>query len=261
MLDTDEPAAWSTVPKISAEGPHQLQSTVGLYRPASDALPMIDWSVPVFKLTHRVDEELFESGCLLDHLLHSVPPNAEQEAVDSPTPPGSASLPLASLKVSTQNLGVHIQITAGLNMLRRFGATPALFLDRDNEIHTAHALDDRPGAVGMLLNGWFKTNGTEWPPHPSIRPIFLGFHIRLFQCPELVSAKVIEYYRSHEPIYWTEQYLLYAYMLDNPKIKIKFGSSYAKAFLPKDLEKLMAGKCMGGGGSIWYELNGSLPTK
>ena len=29
-------------------------------------------------------------------------------------------------------------------------------------------------------------------------------------------------------IYWTEQYLLYAYMLDNPKIKVLFGGAYAK---------------------------------
>ena len=29
-------------------------------------------------------------------------------------------------------------------------------------------------------------------------------------------------------IYWTEQYLFYAYMLDNPKIKVLFGSAYAK---------------------------------
>lgn len=57
-------------------------------------------------------------------------------------------------------------------------------------------------------------------------------------------------------IYWTEQYLLYAYMLDNPKIKVLFGSFYAKKCLSEYSQKLMNGKYGDGGGSIWYELNG-----
>ena len=58
-------------------------------------------------------------------------------------------------------------------------------------------------------------------------------------------------------IYWTEQHLLYAYLLDNPKTEVLFGSAYAKATLPDALTKLMAGKYPGGGGSIWYKLNGA----
>jgi len=57
-------------------------------------------------------------------------------------------------------------------------------------------------------------------------------------------------------VYWTEQYLLYAYMLDNPKIEVLFGSTYAKNILPDAMDKLMANKFPGGGGSIWYRLNG-----
>ncbi len=57
-------------------------------------------------------------------------------------------------------------------------------------------------------------------------------------------------------VYWTEQYLLYAYMLDNPKIEVLFGSAYTKQVLPEALNKLMANKYPGGGGSIWYKLNG-----
>jgi len=57
-------------------------------------------------------------------------------------------------------------------------------------------------------------------------------------------------------VYWTEQYLLYAYMLDNPKIEVLFGSVYAKKVLPESLDKLMLNKYPGGGGSIWYKLNG-----
>lgn len=58
-------------------------------------------------------------------------------------------------------------------------------------------------------------------------------------------------------IYWTEQYLLYAYMLDNPKIEILFGSTYVERIIPDAMHRLMAGKYPGGGGSLWYKLNGS----
>lgn len=57
-------------------------------------------------------------------------------------------------------------------------------------------------------------------------------------------------------IYWTEQYLLYAYMLDNSKIEILFGSTYVDRVIPDAMKKLMANKYRGGGGSIWYRLNG-----
>jgi hypothetical protein len=59
-----------------------------------------------------------------------------------------------------------------------------------------------------------------------------------------------------ENIFWTEQYLLYGYMLDNPKIEVLFGSAYASRILPEILEKFMSGKYAGGGGSIWYKLKG-----
>jgi len=54
-------------------------------------------------------------------------------------------------------------------------------------------------------------------------------------------------------VYWTEQYLLYAYMLDNPKVNVKFSSVFAKYFLSDMSRKLMDGKYSDGGGSIWYE--------
>jgi hypothetical protein len=58
-------------------------------------------------------------------------------------------------------------------------------------------------------------------------------------------------------IYWTEQYLLYAYMLDNPKIEVLFGSYYANKVLPDEVLKLMANKYPGGGWSMWYRLKGA----
>ena len=58
-------------------------------------------------------------------------------------------------------------------------------------------------------------------------------------------------------IYWTEQYLLYAYMLDNPKIEVLFGSAYASKKLPDLLKRFMGNKYPGGGGSLWYQLKGT----
>ena len=56
-------------------------------------------------------------------------------------------------------------------------------------------------------------------------------------------------------IYWTEQYLLYAYMLENPKVEVLFGSKYVNEVLPDTMSLLMDGKWTGGGGSLWYRLN------
>ncbi|NOT12356.1 MAG: class I SAM-dependent methyltransferase [Methylococcaceae bacterium] len=63
---------------------------------------------------------------------------------------------------------------------------------------------------------------------------------------------------SDRQLYWTEQYLLYAYLLDNPKIEVLFGSTYANAFFPSELKSLMGGKYPCGGGSLWYRLNGTI---
>jgi len=56
-------------------------------------------------------------------------------------------------------------------------------------------------------------------------------------------------------IYWTEQYLLYAYMLDNPRVEVLFGSAYANKKLNAPLKKLMDGKYPSGGASIWFKLS------
>ncbi len=56
-------------------------------------------------------------------------------------------------------------------------------------------------------------------------------------------------------ITWTEQYLLYAYLLDNPRVEVLFGSAYSHKFLFQKVNQLMGGKYASGGGSLWYRLN------
>ena len=56
-------------------------------------------------------------------------------------------------------------------------------------------------------------------------------------------------------IYWTEQYLLYAYLLDNPKTRALTGSYFCHRQFPEISKEIMGGKYRDGGGSFWFELN------
>jgi hypothetical protein len=58
-------------------------------------------------------------------------------------------------------------------------------------------------------------------------------------------------------IYWTEQYLLLAFLLDNPKAKFLYGSHFHKWSNPGLLEKFMHGRARSGGGSFWFKYSGS----
>jgi hypothetical protein len=205
MCRTDQRTAeeWSRVPKLDAEKPHAFQVDGKMDRPAAEVREEIDWTTPVFKLTHRLSEEGVKPGSLLEYLfrhdkseqgpdeLAPAPPVADQS-----TPPKS----FASLKVSTENLGDHIQIVSGLRLLSRLGIEPTRYVDRDDEIHSAPGLKEEEGPIGILLNGWFKNNRAEWPPHPKLAPLLLGFHIRPSFCPELLSDASIDFFRRHQPI-------------------------------------------------------------
>ncbi|HVY85506.1 MAG TPA: capsular polysaccharide synthesis protein [Caulobacterales bacterium] len=194
--DEEAAALWARVPKISADGPHSPQSPAGLYSPIKRAHAKIDWSAPVFKLTHRINPALDHPESVLRHVLRLADP-AEPPAVAKGA---AAPIKFASLKVSTENLGDHIQILAGRRLLSRLDIEPQWDIDRDDEIASAaqlNALDER---VGILLNGWFKTNDAEWPPNPKLWPLYIGFHMRLFQSPSLVSPAALEHYRANGPI-------------------------------------------------------------
>jgi hypothetical protein len=203
MCQSDPSAAesWSRVPKVSADGPHAVQFGGHMYRPASEVLGYIDWTTPVFKLTHRLSEEGVKAGSLLEHVLgRGDDEHGDIERPSTTTLCDEAPASFASLKVSTENLGDHIQIICGLRLLSRLGVEPTRFIDRDNEIKSAPGLNEENGPVGILLNGWFKTNPGEWPPHPKLAPIMIGFHMRPFQCPELLSDASVDFFRRHQPI-------------------------------------------------------------
>ena len=58
-------------------------------------------------------------------------------------------------------------------------------------------------------------------------------------------------------VYWTEQFLLYAYLLDNPKTRVTYSSQYMFRTAPDVLDRFMHGRYGSGGASIWLELNGT----
>jgi len=55
-------------------------------------------------------------------------------------------------------------------------------------------------------------------------------------------------------LYWAEQYLLYAYLLDNPRVTVLYGSNANRLLNLPLLEAFMGGKAAPGGGSLWFEL-------
>jgi len=54
-------------------------------------------------------------------------------------------------------------------------------------------------------------------------------------------------------IYWTEQYLLYAYLLDNSRTKIHYSSNYHVKHNREQLKSFMHGRFAEGGASLWFE--------
>lgn len=202
-IDQDAFTAWQSTPRISANGPHSVQ-WADIYANYEATATKVDWSAPVFKLTHRIDEERLDAKSLLTRLLDldGTPPFPAVAIEQLPRTPV-----IAGLRVSTENLGDHMQIIAGDRMLARAGWSTSIMIDRDDEIANAPPIrEDAP--VAIMLNGWFKTNPAQWPPHRAFDPIYLGFHIRLFQSPSLISPEAIDHYRDHQPIGCRDRYTL-----------------------------------------------------
>ena len=58
-------------------------------------------------------------------------------------------------------------------------------------------------------------------------------------------------------IHWTEQYLLMAWMIDNPRVSVLFGSAYHERFNRDLLDSLMRRRFISGGGSFWVKYDGA----
>jgi hypothetical protein len=81
----------------------------------------------------------------------------------------SEALKYAQLVCDSQgNVGDDIQSLAAALHLPRVDTT----IDREL-IHQWRG----EGPVAMIMNGWFSSNAAAWPPPPSIRPVFVSFHV------------------------------------------------------------------------------------
>lgn len=54
-------------------------------------------------------------------------------------------------------------------------------------------------------------------------------------------------------IFWTEQYLLYALLIDNPRARVLYGSAWHYAFNREALSRMMQGRFGCGGSSFWFQ--------
>lgn len=63
---------------------------------------------------------------------------------------------------------------------------------------------------------------------------------------------------TEKQIYWAEQYLLMAYLLDNYRARVIYGSAANRTIHPELMEQLNGGKAEIGGGSLWFDLKGKL---
>jgi predicted O-methyltransferase YrrM len=61
-----------------------------------------------------------------------------------------------------------------------------------------------------------------------------------------------EYQLRDQQIYWTEQYLLYAYLLDNPRTQMLYGSEWHMQRNRDALTRFMHGRFEPGGASVWF---------
>lgn len=187
--------AWNEVPKISADGPHTPQWDDAMYRPLAEVSAQIDWSAPVFKLTHRLKRPP-DPDSFLANLL-------DTPSVMPPTPPARSADPvkqLAGLSVDTDNLGDHIQVIAADALLERLGQEPAFRVDRDRGLDADPEGMADAGSIGLILNGWFKRGSAGWPPSECYRPIPIGLHLRPRKSPALLSPESIEFFNGAGPV-------------------------------------------------------------
>jgi hypothetical protein len=199
--DADFRDSWARVPKLSGgDKPHRAQN-LGLDSEDAAGLDQLqEEHSPVLKLTYRHDPSLLQKSCVLSWLLADVPNPQLPSSWSAGSSATQKACRIASLAVQTVNLGDHIQILAANALMQRLWNAPSIYIDRDDGIASLPGMASPSSQWPIVLNGWFKTNREQWPPHPMLMPAYVGFHIRLFQCPELVSPSALAHYRDHGPI-------------------------------------------------------------
>lgn len=91
------------------------------------------------------------------------------------------------------NIGDEIQSVAAARLLPRIDE----YIDREGMKELK--LND---PVKLICNGWFMEEPNQWPPSPSINPLFISFHVTNSNGSDkkLIHTKFLDYYKKHEPI-------------------------------------------------------------
>jgi hypothetical protein len=85
---------------------------------------------------------------------------------------------------------------------------------------------------------------------PSLRER-LVVHVHDFNLPRGTPHEWIRH-----RVFWTEQYLVFAYLLGNRQTRVLYGSVANNIWFPDLMRELMHGRAAAGGGSLWFEQDG-----
>ena len=89
------------------------------------------------------------------------------------------------------NIGDYIQSLAALQYANN---SDVMYLDRER-------LDQYHGdAIKIVMNGWFMTEPSHFPPSKEVIPLFLSFHITPDAQSKILSKEGIDYLKNYEPI-------------------------------------------------------------
>jgi hypothetical protein len=90
----------------------------------------------------------------------------------------------------TYNLDDNIQSLAARQYLSRV----------DSLINREEMADFQGAETKLILNGWFTHNPSRWIPAPSIKPLFVSFHINSSVADRILSEQGVAYLNKHAPI-------------------------------------------------------------
>jgi len=77
----------------------------------------------------------------------------------------------------------------------------------------------------------------------------ITIHVHDIYFPDPLSLTLMR----ESQIFWNEQYLLYAYMYENPRVRTLYGSRYHYKLNRSALDRFMHGRYGSGGASFWFE--------
>jgi len=127
-----------------------------------------------------------------DRLPKPILDNTDQETINN-----ASQLSWGALIYDSRNLGDEIQTLAAINLIPHIPKLLPIhreYLDQPQFSSLRHQ-----SILPIILNGWFTHLPDNWPPHESLKPIFVGLHINA-EKKALFDHKHRDYYNLNGPI-------------------------------------------------------------